>query len=97
MLRLSRQIPHSQGSDIAAEGGTLREEDESLPGQSKPAKALHEAGIPSDTIVNLNAACLCPGKLASKEALAQVLGQLDEQTFASALKMIIPSINLSDR
>ncbi|HQX34688.1 MAG: NHLP-related RiPP peptide [Xanthomonadales bacterium] len=65
--------------------------------ESKPAKALHEAGIPSDTIVNLNAACLCPGKLASKEALAQVLGQLDEQTFASALKMIIPSINLSDR
>lgn len=65
--------------------------------ESKPAKALHEAGIPSDTIVNLNAACLCPGKLASKEALAQVLEQLDEQTFASALKMIIPSINLSDR
>lgn len=65
--------------------------------ETKPAKALHEAGIPPDTIVNLSAACLCPGKLASKAELAQVLERLDEQTFASALKMIIPSIKLSDR
>jgi putative modified peptide len=65
--------------------------------ENKPAKALHEAGIQSDTIVNLRAACLCPGKLASKEELAQVLERMGEQTFASALKMIVPSIKLPDR
>lgn len=65
--------------------------------ETKPAKALHDAGIPSETIVNLSASCLYPGKLASKEELAQILEKLDEETFASALKMIIPTIKLPSR
>lgn len=65
--------------------------------ETKPAKALHEAGVPPETIVNLSALCLCPGKLASKQELGQVLEKLEEDTFASALKMVIPSVKLSGR
>lgn len=65
--------------------------------ETKPAKALHEAGIPSETIVDLSPACLCPRKLTSKEELGRILEKLEAQTFASALKMIIPSIKLVDR
>jgi putative modified peptide len=65
--------------------------------ESKPAKALADAGIPLETIVNLSAHCLCPGKLASKEELGSVLDKLEEQTFASALKMVIPSVKLPGR
>lgn len=62
--------------------------------EAKPAKALHDAGIPSETIVDLSADCLCPRKLASKEQLSQILEKLEEETFASALKMMIPTIRL---
>lgn len=65
--------------------------------ETKPAKALHDAGIPAETIVNLGPNCLCPGKLASKEELGKILLKLEDETFASALKMIIPSIKLPSR
>lgn len=65
--------------------------------ETRPAKALHDAGIPAETIVNLSPQCLCPVKLASKDELGRVLEKLEEETFASALKMIIPSVKLSGR
>jgi putative modified peptide len=65
--------------------------------ETKPAKALHDAGVGVETIINLNARCLCKGKLASKKELAEVLDKLEEQTFANSLKMVIPSVKLPGR
>lgn len=62
--------------------------------ESQPAKALHDLGISAETIVNLSGMCLCPRPLASKEELGRVLDRLEDDVFASALKMVIPSVKL---
>ncbi|HMM68840.1 MAG TPA: NHLP-related RiPP peptide [Dokdonella sp.] len=62
--------------------------------EAKPAMALHQAGIPPETIVGLNAKCLCPKQLADKSVYQDVASKLDRAVVAEAMAMNTPHLNL---
>lgn len=62
--------------------------------ESKPAKALADMGVSTDTITNLNALCLCPAKLADKAVFKAALDTMDEQVLTAASKMTPPKISV---
>lgn len=63
--------------------------------ESKPAKALADMGISADTITNLKAACLCPGKLADKSVFQKALDQMDAEVLTAAGKFSPPKASVS--
>jgi putative modified peptide len=62
--------------------------------EEKPARALFDMGVPADLIVDLNAACLHPCTLASKQAFSEALRQLKDEVTECTTQMIIPSLRL---
>jgi|SRR5690242_21002741 len=62
--------------------------------EQKPAAALAELGVPHETIVNLNAACLSSKKLADKGALAEARQHLINAGAEACVQMIIPNPSL---
>ena len=61
----------------------------------KPAAALVELGVPYTTVVNLDAACLAPCKLASKESFAEAHSEYQNSELAQKQSMAIPKLNLN--
>jgi len=59
--------------------------------EQKPAAALAEIGVPHETIVNLNAACLGPTTLADKSHFAQGHRQLSNAAAECCVGMITPN------
>jgi len=62
--------------------------------ETKPAKALAEAGVPSDTITGLKASCLIPIKLAAKEELSAIVEKLQDADLHACMEMFIPTMRL---
>ena len=62
--------------------------------ESKPAKALHEAGIPPETIVDLNAKCICPGTLADKNLFVEAAAKMDEAVLKQSMAMSPPKLRI---
>ncbi|MGN6313318.1 MAG: NHLP-related RiPP peptide [Rhodanobacteraceae bacterium] len=62
--------------------------------EQKPAAALAEIGVPHDTIVNLNAACLASTTLADKSHFAQGHRDLVGAASDRCLSMIVPSVKM---
>ena len=62
--------------------------------ESKPAKALFDMGVPSDTIVELNAMCLCPAQLAGKDQFKAALEKMDAEVFAATARMTPPKMSM---
>ena len=62
--------------------------------EEKPAAALVELGIPHETVINLNAACLAPIKLAGKSVFGDALSALSTADSNSCLTMISPQLRL---
>ena len=58
------------------------------------AKALFRLGVPAETIVQLNARCLCPTSLAGKEVFQSASSQMDEAAIQSAMAMNPPKLKL---
>ena len=63
--------------------------------EQKPAAALAELGVPHDTIVNLNAACLSSRTLADKDAFVDARQQLLNAGAEACIQMIIPNPKLN--
>lgn len=61
----------------------------------KPAAALVELGVPYSTVVNLDAACLAPCKLASKQEFADAHADYQNSELAQKQSMAIPKLNLN--
>jgi putative modified peptide len=61
---------------------------------SKPAQALHQAGIPAESIVGLDAKCLCPRELADKDVYKDAADKLDTAVISDAMAMNTPHMNL---
>lgn len=61
----------------------------------KPAAALVELGVPYTTVVNLDAACLAPCQLATKEAFAEAHAEYQSSEVAQKQSMAIPKLNLN--
>lgn len=62
--------------------------------ETKPAKALADAGVPSDTITGLKAGCLVPIKLAAKEDLLAIVDKLQDAELQATMQMFIPQMKL---
>jgi len=62
--------------------------------EDKPAAALVELGIPYHTVVNLNAACLAPRRLADKETFAAAQKDLSEEALSAYQSMKAPLARL---
>lgn len=65
--------------------------------EEKPAAALVELGIPHETVVNLNAACLGAAVLADRKTFAEAHRQLVGSAVIEKSKMIIPPHLLLNR
>jgi putative modified peptide len=66
--------------------------------QDKPAAALVELGIPHETVINLNAACLVPMRLADKALFGAALKAYSTESAAQAcLTMITPHLKLDQK
>ncbi len=63
--------------------------------EQKPAAALAEIGVPHETIVNLNAACLTAKPLADKAAMTAAHGELSNQASSACLSMWVPTVQLN--
>lgn len=61
----------------------------------KPAAALVELGVPYTTVVNLDATCLSPCKLASKEEFSESHRQFQSSDVARTQSMAIPQLRLT--
>jgi putative modified peptide len=62
--------------------------------ETKPAKALHDAGIPAETIVDLEAKCICPGTLQDKSVFLAAADTMDEAALKQAMGMSPPKLRL---
>jgi putative modified peptide len=62
--------------------------------QEKPAAALVEIGIPHETVINLNAACLAPMQLAGKATFEATLKEFSSNSAKACLSMITPQLQL---
>jgi putative modified peptide len=58
--------------------------------EEKPAAALVELGVPFHTVINLNAACLVPRRLADKETFQKAQAELDSEATRQYLTMTVP-------
>lgn len=65
--------------------------------EEKPAAALVELGIPHETVINLNSACLTSTKLASKAEFAATHKRLGAEAAAWCSQMIVPTLRLSSK
>ncbi|MCA9233248.1 MAG: NHLP-related RiPP peptide [Planctomycetales bacterium] len=63
---------------------------------SKPAQALHQAGIPAESIVGLDAKCLCPRELADRDVYKDAADKLDTAVISDAMSMNTPNLKLAD-
>ena len=63
--------------------------------EQKPAAALAEIGVPSETIARFMASCKTSGQLASKERFAIAKQQLSDASAEACVQMIIPDPKLS--
>lgn len=61
--------------------------------EEKPAAALIELGIPHETVVNLNPACLAPVRL-NEKALATALSEIQKTGLDAYLSMVVPQLKL---
>ncbi|MEO5561586.1 MAG: NHLP-related RiPP peptide [Dokdonella sp.] len=61
----------------------------------KPAAAMVELGIPHETVINLNASCLAPCGLASKDSFKEAHAQYLNSDVARTQSMAIPQLRLS--
>jgi putative modified peptide len=61
--------------------------------ETKPAKALFTMGVPAETVVDLNAACLCPAKLASMEELKAASARMDGAVLQATAEMAAPKMS----
>ena len=62
--------------------------------QEKPAAALVEIGVPHETVINLNAACLAPMQLAGKGAFRDALKEFSNEGAKACLSMVTPQLRL---
>lgn len=62
--------------------------------EEKPAAALVEIGIPHETVINLNSACLAPMQLAGKGEFAKAYKRLGNDAAAWCSQMIVPTLRL---
>ncbi len=60
--------------------------------EDKPAAALLELGVPEETVVNLNAACLAPMKLAPKTAFSAAAEEFSKSGANPCLSMVTPHL-----
>jgi putative modified peptide len=60
--------------------------------ESKPAKALFDMGVPPEQIVNLNAWCLFPSKLAGKKLFEDAVAKLRESVLDATSRMTPPKM-----
>jgi hypothetical protein len=51
-------------------------------------------GVPHETVVDLNAACLCASKLADKATFQRAVDTMDAQTLTATSKMVPPKISV---
>lgn len=65
--------------------------------QEKPAAALVELGIPHETVINLNAACLAPMRIASKSKFAEAHRSLGTDAAAWCAQMVVPTLRIGVR
>ena len=63
---------------------------------SKPAQALHQAGIPAESIVGLDAKCVCPRELADRDVYKDAADKLDTAVISDAMSMNTPNLKLAD-
>lgn len=63
--------------------------------EEKPAAALVEIGVPHETVINLNAACLAPLKLAKKPVFEAALKEHMQSTAHVSLSMVTPHFQLN--
>ncbi len=61
--------------------------------ETKPAKALFKMGVPPETIVDLNAACLCPASLASMEDFKKASVRMDSAVLQATAEMAAPKMS----
>jgi putative modified peptide len=62
--------------------------------EQKPAEALHQLGVPAEQIVRLPGRCICPGKIASKQAMEQARQRLEANLDTAALSFVVPDPKL---
>jgi putative modified peptide len=62
--------------------------------ENKPAKALFDMGVPAETVVELNAACLCPRQLVGKDQFQDAAKRLDEAALTAYADMQVPKMSL---
>lgn len=62
--------------------------------EEKPAAALVELGVPYDTVVNLNAACLVPRQVADKATFQTAQEQLGSEATKQYLTMAVPKARI---
>jgi putative modified peptide len=65
--------------------------------EEKPAAALVELGIPHETVINLDAACLAPMKIASKAKFADAHKRLEGEAATWCSQMIVPTLRIGNR
>jgi putative modified peptide len=63
--------------------------------EAKPAKALHDMGVPAEQIVNFNTWCHLPVRLVGKEQFQNAVDRMDERVIKLAMGMSPPKLGLS--
>jgi len=63
--------------------------------EAKPAAALVELGIPHETVVNLNAACLAPLNLQPKDVFQKAREEFSKRAAETCLNMVAPHLRLA--
>lgn len=59
--------------------------------EEKPAAALVELGVPHEVVVNMDAKCLAPMRLADKAAFQEAHQQMVDAVVVEAHSMVIPN------
>lgn len=62
--------------------------------ETKPAQALVEAGVSADAVAKLEAKCLSPRKLASKQEYESASKVLDDSLISHAMAMNVPQLKM---
>lgn len=62
--------------------------------ESKPASALVQLGVPAETVVELNPACLCGAPLAEKAHFEEAARKLDDAALMAFSDMQVPKMAL---
>jgi putative modified peptide len=59
--------------------------------EEKPAAALVELGVPHEVVINMDAKCLAPMRLADKAAFQEAHQQMVDSVVVEAHSMVIPN------